>query len=248
MSDPAPGESATGQEAATHGELGAALTDALVGIEALAIAGSLRGWKGGDGRRATGRALEIQRAFVLFYASTGVAALSGAALHGLFSDRRHPVRRALWRISLASIGLGSLAAWRLGAWLALTGRSRQRVETAAAGVHALYIGGVVLMSPPYAVAVASYVPGTVFLGWACAQRLDDPDERVGAALGLAGLGITVAAAAIQVLRVSIGGRALDSNTLYHLVQAGGLMVFQRSATRLIEAAGHGSAHPAVAGF
>ena len=237
------GEGATGETGAASGEPAAALTDALVGIEALALARSLghrntgAAGLGSDGRAGrAGRAGAIEDAFVLFYTSTGVAALSGAALHGLFADRRHPVRRALWRLSLAAIGLSSLAAWRLGAWLALTGRSRARVEKATTGVHALYIGTVVLTSPPYAVAVASYVPGTMFLAWACTQRLDDPDERDGAALGLAGLGVTVAAAAIQVLRVRVGPRWLDSNTLYHLVQAGGLLVFHRAATRLIDAA------------
>ena len=218
-------------------ELASALTDALVGIESLALAGSLVGMTTTGGGPESARRREIREAFVLFFASTGVAALSGAALHGLFADRGHPVRRALWRFSLAAIGVGAVSAWRLGAALALTGRARTRVKESATAVHAVYITGVLLTSPPYAVAVASYVPGVAFLGWACTRRLDDPDERDGAALGLAGLGITVAAAAIQVLRVRIGPRWLDSNSLYHVVQSGGLLVFHGAASRLIRAAG-----------
>ena len=223
--------------AASNEELGAALTDALVGIEALAFAVALARRPVASSGRAASRATEIRDAFVLFNAATAVAAITGAALHGLFSDRRHPVRRALWRISLAAIGLGSLAAWRLGASLALTGRAKTRVMAAANGGHAVYEVVVILIGPPYAIAVAGYVPGAAVLGWACASQLNDPAEHDGAALALAGLGITIAAAAIQVLRIGIRPRWLDSNALYHIVQAGGLATFHLAALRFLEPTG-----------
>ena len=232
------GDAAAGDDtraAASTGELGAAVTDALVGLEAVALAhGLIRKPVPATSAGAT-RAAEIHDAFVLFYASTAVAALSGAALHGLFTDRRHPVRQGLWRVSLAAIGFSSLAAWRLGASLALRGPTKARVIAAANGAHVLYEAGVVLTGPPYAVAIVSYAPGAAFLGWAFARRLSDPADRDGAALGLAALGITGAAAAVQVLRIRVHPRWLDSNALYHLVQAGGLAVFHLAATRLIEA-------------
>jgi hypothetical protein len=227
-----PGDAGAG---ASAGEVGAAVTDALVGLEAVALAHALsRRPVPATGAGAT-RAAAIHDAFVLFYASTAVAALSGAALHGLFADRRHPVRRGLWRVSLAAIGLSSLAAWRLGASLALRGPLKTRVIAAANGAHVLYEVGVVLTGPPYAVAIVSYAPGAAFLGWAFAKRLGDPADHDGAALGLAALGITGAAAAVQVLRIRVHARWLDSNALYHLVQAGGLAVFHLAAARLIEA-------------
>ena len=81
---------------------------------------------------------------------------------------------------------------------------------------------------PYWVAIAGYVPAAIVFGGALATRLDDPEDRVPAAVGLAGLAVTFAAAGVQVGRIGFG-RAFDHNALYHTLQAAGIGLFYRSA-------------------
>ena len=95
-----------------------ALTDLAIGVEAgaFAIAVARTGQKAGLAAPA-GDA--IRRWFVVFFGATSVAAIAGAALHGLLPAGDAPVRRRLWRVSLGSIGVAGLSAWCLGALVAL---------------------------------------------------------------------------------------------------------------------------------
>ena len=104
-----------------------ALTDLAIGVEAASFALLLGRASRDDGRRAP-EAVTARRWFVVFFGATSVAALAGAALHGLFPDREDPARRGLWRLSLGSIGVAGLSAWCLGAVLALPRASAARVR------------------------------------------------------------------------------------------------------------------------
>jgi len=166
-----------------------ALTDLAIGVEAGAFAIALaRAGRGTAVRSA--REPAIRRWFVAFFAATSVAAIAGAALHGLLPDGDGPVMRRLWRTSLGSIGVAGLSAWCLAALLALPRGAALRVRRLAVAAHAAYLVGLARTNPPYAVAIATYLPGALALGAALVSRLRDPVTRRTAALALAGLGLT----------------------------------------------------------
>jgi hydrogenase/urease accessory protein HupE len=200
------------------------LTDLALGIEAAACALLLPGPSSSDPR---GRSL--QRWFRTFFAATGSASLAGAAVHGLFEDDDDPRRVALWRLALASIAVSSLAGWGIASTLALPPARARHVSAVATVAYAGCLIAISRTNPPYAVAIATYLPALGFLGWAFSQELDRRDERRAAMLGLAGLGLSLAAAGIQLGRVHLHPRWFDHNALYHLVQAIAVAAFFASA-------------------
>ena len=211
-----------------------ALTDLAIGVEAGAFAIALaRAGRGTAVRSA--REPAIRRWFVAFFAATSVAAIAGAALHGLLPDGDGPARRRLWRTSLGSIGVAGLSAWCLGALLALPRGAALRVRRLAVVAHAAYLAGLARTNPPYAVAVATYLPGALALGAALVSRLRDPVTRRAAALALAGLGLTFGAAAVQVRRIAVHPRLFDHNATYHSIQAIAVAAFYAAARRFLRA-------------
>ena len=196
-----------------------AATDALVALESA--------WFGirlARDRRAGG---PLRTPFVAFFGATAVASGTGAILHGLTNDAADPRRRALWRTSLASIGVAAVSSWIVAARLAKP--ADQGLEGVAALAHAPYFILVATSDRPFKVAVGCYLPAAVALGAALVSRLAHADDRGSAALGLAGIGVTFAAAGVQVRRIGLG-RAFDHNALYHTLQAVGIALFDRSAT------------------
>jgi hypothetical protein len=212
-----------------------ALTDLAIGLESAAFARALVR-QGARRPRPTGRAAESARWFVVFFASTSVAALAGAALHGLFSPNgTSPARRWLWRVSLGSIGVAGLSAWCLGATIALPREAAQRVRRAAMAVHVLYLLGLARTNPPYRIAIAVYLPGALALGAGLVRRLGDPVTRSASAIALTGLGMTFGAAAVQLRKIAVHPRLFDHNATYHTIQAIAVGCFFAAARKLIQA-------------
>lgn len=204
-----------------------ALTDLAVGLEAAAFAVAVAR-PGGRTSRPTARARELARWFTISFASTAVAALAGAALHGLFPPGPSPARRVLWRISLGAIGIAGLSAWCLGAAIALPERIAARVRCVAVVAHVAYLLALVRSNPPYSVAVATYLPGAFALGLALVSRLADRTVRGPVVAALTGLGLTFAAAVAQVRRIALHPRLFDHNATYHTIQAIALACFFRA--------------------
>ncbi|MFL5779110.1 MAG: DUF6962 family protein [Chloroflexota bacterium] len=211
-----------------------ALTDLAVGFEAAVCALAMGRASLGD--RATARARRLQAWLVAFFAATATAALAGAVLHGIPRDWRVVIRSRLWRISLGSIGVASLSAWWISAGVLRRPSPIGSVLPAVTAAHAGYLAVVSVSEPPYAVAIATYVPGAVALGGALASRLPDPAWRRPAGLGLLALGVTFAAAGVQVRRIAIHPTLFDHNALYHTLQAAGVGIFLASGRGLIRAA------------
>ena len=209
-----------------------ALTDLAIGLEAGAFAVALARARTGDAQR-TPRAVAARRWFVAFFGGTSVAALAGAALHGLVADRASPARLRLWRVSLGSIGLAGLSAWCLAAVLALPRAASLRVRRVAAVAHAAYLTGLSVTNPPFAVAIGTYLPGALALGGGLVTRLRQPAERAAAAIALAGLGLTFGAAAVQLRKVALHPRLFDHNATYHAIQALAIACFYAAARRFI---------------
>lgn len=208
-----------------------ALTDLAIGLEAAAFAvlGEVARRRT-RGPRPAGAVVESARWFTVFFASTSVAALAGAALHGLVpAAAPGSARRRLWRVSLGSIGVAGLSAWCLGAAIALPERPARRVRRMAILAHAAYLVALVRTSPPYYVAIATYLPGSLALGLALVSRIGDRTVRGPAVSALAGLGLTFAAATAQLRRIAVHPRLFDHNATYHTIQAVALVCFFRAA-------------------
>jgi hypothetical protein len=213
-----------------------ALTDLAVGVEAVVFAFSLaRATPHGAAR--TGPSGATRTWFMVFFAATGVAAIAGAALHGLLPPGDAPARRRIWRVSLGSIGVAGLSSWCLAALLALPYEGAQRVRHVATAAHAIYLVGLTRTNPPYAVAIATYLPGAIALCAALLRRLGDRATRGAAEIALAGLGLTFGAAAVQVRRIALHPRLFDHNATYHAIQAIAIACFYGAAQRFIGASG-----------
>jgi hypothetical protein len=205
-----------------------ALTDLAIGLEAGAFAIAMTRAAHDDALR-TPELVAARRWFVVFFGATSLAAIAGAALHGLLPDRDSPARVRLWQVSLGSIGVGGLSAWCLAAVLALPRATAARVQRATIAIHAGYLLALSRTNPPYAVAIATYLPGALALGAACIRQLRDPVTRGAAAIALAGLGLTFGAAAVQVRRIAIHPRLFDHNATYHTIQAIAVACFYAAA-------------------
>lgn len=189
------------------------MTDLALGVEAASFAVLLA-------RDDVGRGSPIRRPFITFFVSTAVASFAGAALHGLLADRSDPRRRALWRGSLASIGIASLSSWWLGARLALADRATLVIRLAT-WIHVPYLVAVLRVDRPFWFAIVSYVPGAMFLTATLVSRLRDPRDRGPSATALVALVVTFAAALVQVGRVGVH-RRFDHNAVYHSLQSVGV--------------------------
>ena len=216
------GDAAASAQAA---ERAVAWTDFALGVEAAVFAVLIA-------RQEPPRDAAIKGPLVTFFAATAAASLAGAALHGLTTEKADPRRWVLWRFALLSIGVASLSSWFLGARLALTSAASRTVTRLATIAHVPYAAAVLTRDPPFAVAIASYVPGALFLGGSLASRLRDRRHRRSAATALGALLITFAAAGVQVGRIGLT-RRFDHNALYHTLQAIGVAVFYRAATTML---------------
>jgi hypothetical protein len=103
--------------------------------------------------------------------------------------------------------------------------------------HAAYLLGLARTNPPYAVAIATYLPGAIALAAGLVRRLRDPVTRGAAAIGLAGLGLTFGAAAVQVRRIAVHPRLFDHNATYHAIQAVAIACFYAAARRFVQPGG-----------
>jgi hypothetical protein len=211
-----------------------ALTDLAIGLEAGFFALAVARGRPRDAPPTPSQD-GLRRWFVVFFAATGLAAIVGAFLHGLLppGDREAPARRRAWRVSLGAIGVAGLSAWCLAALLALPRAGARRVTRIATAAHLAYLGLLARTNPPYAVAIATYLPGAAALGATLVRRMGDHASRRPASLALTGLGLTFVAAGIQVRHIAIHPRLFDHNATYHAAQAIAVACFYAAARRFV---------------
>jgi hypothetical protein len=171
--------------------------------------------------------------FVLFFASIGAASVLGGTVHGFFLAASSPGRRILWPATLMAVLVTSLAAWNIGAVLELDERKAVVVRRLAVAQLALFSVIVLFVTSKFYVGIIAYLPSTLFLLFALLttyRRRPDPAVR----WGVAGLSITLAASAMQQLRIGIHPVNFNHNALYHVIQGAALgMIFvaARSTSR-----------------
>ncbi len=176
-----------------------ALTDLALAVEVGAFALALRRQRPAS---ASTRAIQIQRGFVRSFGWSAVAALAGAALHGLTERRDDPNREVLWRTSLASIGLASLGTCLSAVALGLPPGARRRLRLPITAAHGAYVVLVTATHREFPVAMTVAVPAASSMALALVARLGVPDERGPAVLGLAASGISAAAMVVQRRRIA----------------------------------------------
>ena len=158
-----------------------ALTDLAIGIEAGIFALFLGRARRDDGRRSP-EAIAARRWFVVFFGATSLAALAAPPSTACSRATRTPARLRLWRVSLGSIGVAGLSAWCLAAVLALPRAAATTVQRAMIAAHAAYLVALTRTNPPFSVAIATYIPGSLALGAALLRGLADPLVRVPSAI------------------------------------------------------------------
>ena len=190
------------------------ITDYILAVEALAFAVLIA-------RTAT--ETPLQRWFVIFFGATAAASLAGGTVHGFWADSK-----ALWRFVLIALGVVSASAWAIGAHLLFTDRTARFITAAALAEMVIYSLLVVFVTDAFSVAIANYLPSTLFLIVAFVASY-----RAGAgapvALGLGGLVLTLVAAAVQQARIALHPVYFNHNAVYHLLQAIALFLIFRAA-------------------
>jgi len=168
---------------------------------------------------------QLQTWFIPFFASLGLAALTGGTVHGFFLDTKTTGYAILWPATLIAIGVTALAAWAIGARIQFPRPIARQIIILATIEFVGYCAIVLLITQAFWIAILNYLPavGFLFIVFCLAyQRL-----RVKPLLiGLMGLVLTFVAAGVQKYRVAFHPVYFNHNALYHLIQAAALfMIF-----------------------
>jgi hypothetical protein len=200
-----------------------AITDYLLTVEAAVFAVAL--WRAGDG------AADLRLPFVVFFAATALAAFTGGTVHGFFSDAGSTTGVVLWRTTLVALGVVALAAWAIGARMLLAPGAAARLQISAAALAALYAIVVVAIQDRFWIAIAHYLPPTLFMliAFVVSYRPGRPATLAGSI----GLVLTFVAAVVQQRQIAIHPAYFNHNALYHAIQAVGLFLIYWSARELV---------------
>jgi hypothetical protein len=169
--------------------------------------------------------------FVLFFAAAAAASLLGGTVHGFLKAGDSRGRETLWSLTLLAILLSGLAAWFAAARLELRPRAETWARIAAIALVSIVSATVIFATRNFAIAIVGYLPSTVFLLFALASAYKRRKERT-IGWGIAGLSLTLVAAAVQRLRVTIHPVYLDHNALYHVIQGIGFWMIYKAARYL----------------
>jgi hypothetical protein len=178
-----------------------------------------RAWQGGDEL--------VRRWWIVFFASIGLGALLGGIYHG-FVPPPHPLSGVVSKGTLLSIGITASACWIVGAAIGSGDRGVVWAMRLAAAQFVAYSAVVFGVTTAFIVAIAAYLPATLFLLAMLILRYRRAPARE-LALGISGFLLTIVAAAVQAFGVSIHSVYLDRNTLYHLLQGLALYLVYRAA-------------------
>jgi hypothetical protein len=177
---------------------------------------------------------DLQLWFVVFFIAMGLASALGGTVHGFFVAQPSRLGTVLWRGTLISIGVVAASGWMIGAGLLWRDAHAATILTIVAAELIVYAVIVIAVNDAFWVAVANYLPSTVFLliAYWTAYR-SNPNGAI--AIGLAGLALTVVAAIGQRLRVAIHPVYFNHNALYHAFQGIALLMIFWSGRYLIGA-------------
>lgn len=173
----------------------------------------------------------VKRLWIAFFFFVGLASLLGGTVHGFLPDQSSLWHDIVWKSSLTAIGCTAAASWMLGAHLTGSASLTRWMPRIAAVLLVAYAGIVAVVSHRFLVAIAMYLPATVFLTIAMVMaHLREPKR--GWAAGIIGLALTYAAAAVQQVKVAVHPVYFDHNALYHAIQAVALYLLFLAQSRV----------------
>lgn len=201
------------------------LTDYGLAVEAIVLAWLLR-------RKLAAHAV-LRSSFVWFYLSIAVAAILGGTYHGFLPAMDRLTAGILWRAVLITIGVTAFAGWRIGAQLLFSSTVAAWVSRIAAVELALYALVAIFVEQSFALAIVNYLPAVFFLVLSFAISFARSRDRA-TLLGLAGLLLTLVAAAVQHLQISLHPLYFNHNAFYHLLQGVALIAIFIAARKLVQ--------------
>jgi hypothetical protein len=175
----------------------------------------------------------VREWLVLFFASVGLAALLAGTAQGFFLDPRTGGARLLGPAILLAVGLMAVAAWGLGAAVALSPLAARWFLIAAVLDFLGYSVIVVGIQSSFGIAVLNYLPAAAFL-LIVLWRRSHVDPRVQPAA--VGVLLTVVAFGIQRAHIALHPLYFDGSALSHAVQALALFLVFRGARWLVREA------------
>jgi hypothetical protein len=200
-------------------EASIALTDLILFLESGIFAVLLA--------RRVGNAPLFQKLSIGVFLFLAASSLTGAVFHAFF-----PLKvgtsggLSMWIVAIGSIGFLASTLWALIV-LMLLGQKGVRMILPLVGLFlGAYFYTITFVDYQYLTVIFFYAPPVVLLGVLSAHRFIKSGERGWGLLGI-GVGLSILAALIQVLRISIDPTYLSFNTLYHLVQAIALFFLYR---------------------
>ncbi len=166
--------------------------------------------------------------WIRFYAATAIAALTGGTVHGFFSTAPSLFGSSLWIATMLAIGVTGVTILALAGEIGWPGPVARKLARFGAVELVVYAALVLFGTQAYWLALAQYAPfGALWLGVMareCRQRRDRASFA-----GLTGLVASFVAAAVQYFGIAIPAVGLDHNSLYHVIQAAGLVLLFRCA-------------------
>jgi hypothetical protein len=199
------------------------LTDYAIALECAILCVLASGWRTPN--------VVLRRWWIVLFASIGAGALFGGTVHGFFLDEETLGHRVLWPATLLALGVTSLAMWFVGAMAALREPRATWLRRAAVAAVVVYAAIVIFVDSRFVVAIAMYLPATVFLLVALIMLYARQRTRA-LAVGIAGLLLTFVAAAVQQLRIAIHPVWFNHNALYHVIQGIALVMIYIGARSL----------------
>ena len=180
----------------------------------------------------------LRRWWIVLFAAIGAGALFGGTVHGFFLDDSSLGHRVFWPATLLALGVASMAMWFVGATAALQEPRATWLRRAAIAALVVYATVVIFVDRRFVVAIAMYLPATVFLLVTLCMLYARERTRA-LAIGITGLLLTFVAAAVQQLRIAVHPVYFNHNALYHVIQGIALAMIYVGARRL-------TSNPAVA--
>lgn len=163
------------------------------------------------------------------FAAVAAAALLGGAWHGFFPLLEADAAALLWKVTLAAAGIGDFLLIAGAAFGAVSRRAAVWISRAAACKLGVFLAGA-LPTDSFAPVVAD--AALTLAAISALQWLARLGRRAASAPWiLGGVAVSVAAAAIEVVRPPLLP-PFGPDAAYHLVQLGGLLLFLRGGLLL----------------
>ena len=171
--------------------------------------------------------------FLIFFASSGMAALTGGMVHSFFPEPLSVLGAALWKTTLIFLGMMALAGWSLGAEFIFSQKAARLTTKLAVFEFIAYFGFIILVNDAFWVAIANNAPMLVFLMislFIC--HVYKPQKAL--LYGIIGIALMPFAAILQQWGFAINPVYFNHNATYHMIQALAFWLFFIAAKELIQ--------------